>query len=113
MINAEFKFLDEKKTIELSIKGHAGAAEPGKDIICASASMLAYTLAQDVTDSFRSNALKKRPNITLVDGDAIISCTPKKEAYAEVLHTFFVIQKGFVLLEHNYPDYVSLKMFDC
>ena len=32
----------------LTVEGHAHSGEPGKDLVCASASILAYTLAANV-----------------------------------------------------------------
>lgn len=105
--------VNETKTgsISLSIKGHAGAAEVGHDIVCASASILAYTAAQLVKDYAVSKKLKHEPIIFLKKGSSTVTCTPKEEYYDEVKHTFFVVQTGLNLLAHNYPQYVTLTMF--
>lgn len=110
MIKAKFT---ETKTgnISLSIKGHAGAAEVGQDIVCASASILAYTVAQMVKDYGNSNMLKKNPTIMLKKGMTNVTCTPKKDYYEEVKYSFYVVQTGLNLLAHNYPQYVELEMF--
>lgn len=98
-------------SISLSIKGHAGASEAGQDIICASASILAYTAAQLVKDYGERNLLKKKPTITMRKGSSTITCTPKSDYFDEVFHSFFVVQTGLNLLAHSYPQYVDIKMF--
>lgn len=110
MIKARF---NETKTgnISLSIKGHAGAAEVGQDIVCASASILAYTVAQLVKDYSASDMLKKKPTIMLKKGSSTVTCSPKNEYYDEVKHSFYVVLTGLSLLAHNYPQYVVLEMF--
>ncbi|MBP3468260.1 MAG: ribosomal-processing cysteine protease Prp [Lachnospiraceae bacterium] len=111
MIKARFEYTEDNKSFLLTVKDHAGQAEAGKDIICASASILAYTVAQIVTDLHQEGKLKKRPTVKLNAGDAVITCKPRKDAYAEALHAFFVAQVGFNLLAHNYPNYVQLTPF--
>ena len=97
--------------ISLSIKGHAGAAEVGQDIVCAAASILAYTVAQLVKDYSANNMLKNKPTIMLHKGSSTVTCSPKKEYFDEVYHTFFVVQTGLNLLAHNYPQYLDIKLF--
>lgn len=98
-------------SLSLCIKGHAGAAEIGQDIVCASASILAYTAAQLVKDYSASGKLKHKPTIFLKKGSSTVTCAPKEEYYNEVKHTFFVVQTGLNLLAHNYPQYVTLTKF--
>lgn len=96
------------ESIVLRLEGHAGHSDVGNDIICASASILAYTVAQMVSDFHRSGKLRKKPTIDLVSGKAVVTAKPKKAYTDEVLHTFYVVNTGFKLLEHNYPQYVKL-----
>ncbi len=109
MIKAKFYTKDGSICMELS--GHAGQAKKGKDLICASASMLAYTVAQTVRFMFEEDKLTEEPQIVLEDGNAFVEAVPKSEHYAEALHTFFVGQVGFHLLAHNYPQAVELISF--
>lgn len=111
MIQAAFYTDKSSGSISLKMRGHAGAAEKGNDIVCASASMLAYTLAQTIEYMHAEGGLRKKPRIDFTDGDATIVAKPKDESYAEALHAFFVVQVGFSLLAHNYPQYVELKPF--
>ena len=111
MIQAAF-FTDKSSgSITLKVRGHAGAAEKGQDIICSASSILAYTVAQTLEYMHAEGGLRKKPRIEFADGDATIVAKPKDESYAEALHTFFVAQVGYSLLAHNYPQYVELKPF--
>ena len=111
MITATFETNKESGSIALKLSGHAGAAEKGNDIICASATMLAYTVAQVLQFMYEQGELQKKPHIKLTDGNAVIVAKPKPESYAEALHTFFVAQVGYHLLSHNYPQFVELNSF--
>ena len=111
MVKAEFFTNQESGSISLKLTGHAGQAEPGKDIVCSATSILAYTVAQALQFMYEEGGLKKKPHLKLEEGDTIIVAKPKEETYAEALHTFFVAQVGYHLLAHNYPQYVSLSSF--
>ncbi len=109
MITASFYNNAEQWEVSLTVKGHAGQAEVGKDIVCASASILAYTLAQ-IVHSLR-HRLEGEPTINLVSGDTTISCKCKNyRTYVKVLSAFNYTETGFTLLAHNYPQFVELKM---
>lgn len=104
----------ENKTgrICLSVTGHANADSIGKDIICASASTLVYTIAQMVKNYYEMGALECPPKIILKSGRSNVTCIPKKDYYEEVRYAYLVVQTGLNLLSHNYPEYVSLICFD-
>jgi len=106
MIRAKFSI--QGRTLKMVVRGHANAAKPGEDLICAGASMLAFTAAQDVSDLADAGRLEEKPVIKLQSGRTILELTPKEDAYAEALHTMFVIQKGFVVLAANNPHYVKV-----
>ena len=111
MVQAEFFTNKESGSITMKLTGHAGQAKKGEDIVCASASMLAYTVAQSLQFMHEEGKLKKKPNLNLKPGDSVIVAKPKEDAYAECLHIFFVAQVGYHLLSHNYPQYVALSSF--
>lgn len=91
------------------MKGHAGQASLGQDIVCASASILAYTVAQIIRTMEHHGDLEDSV-IEMGNGDATISCRCKDDAiYAEASHTYFVAKVGYSLLVHNYPQFVELK----
>ena len=109
MITARFYCKPSNGSIHMTLKGHADAAPKGEDLICASATMLAYTVAQAMQFMFENNKLTKKPKIRIKDGEATIVATPTEESYAEVLHTFWVAQCGVHVLAHNYPQNVKLE----
>ena len=93
----------------LSITGHAGAAEPGYDLVCASASMLAYTLAANVAN-MADNGQVREPVMKMNEGDAEISCNPRHNLKASVTLVFDSVCVGFELLAHDYPQYISYEI---
>lgn len=110
MIRAEFE-KDEQEYISLRVEGHAGQAEKGKDIVCAAASILAYTVGQSITQMHKQGWLKKKPHINLKEGKGLITCIPKEEYFEECLMVFFVAEVGYTLLHNNYPQFVDVKQF--
>lgn len=109
MIKVKLSQNDEKKTLSLRLKGHAGQANVGHDIVCASATMLAYTVAQMVKYMEDDDKVTRRSTIRLKKGNIEVTCRCKTDtSYAEALHTYFVAQVGYSLLAHNYPQYVAL-----
>ena len=109
MIVAKFYQKNTYGSIHMNLKGHAKAAPKGEDLICASATMLAYTVAQAVQFMFEQGMLKKKPKIFIKNGEAVIVATPQDGCYAEVLHTFWVAQCGMHVLARNYPQNVKLE----
>jgi uncharacterized protein YsxB (DUF464 family) len=96
-------FTESGKKLSLRLEGHAGYAEHGKDIVCASASILAYTLAS-IVDSFDIES-----TINLASGDTTIECEcDDAEIYDKVADAYHYIEMGYALLVHNYPQYVRL-----
>ena len=112
MITVSIRNNAERRFLRLKVKGHSGQAEIGQDIVCASASILAYTVAQIVKDmeAQDSKAFVYKPIIKLESGDATVTCKCKTDiAYFEVINALNVAQVGYSLLAHNYPQYVELK----
>lgn len=106
MITVEFSHKD--RMASLHVKGHAGAAEVGKDLVCASASILAYTLGQSVEFLHREGKVNK-PKLSLKEGDATIRCRAKDDiAFAELSNVYWVIENGYLLLAKNFPEYVEI-----
>jgi uncharacterized protein YsxB (DUF464 family) len=97
-------FTESGQKLSLRVEGHAGYAEHGKDIICASASILANTLAAIILEIDEVDAI-----VDLTSGDATIECKCKDDAtYRIVANAFRYTKIGYELLEHTYPQYVRL-----
>lgn len=111
MIKARI-YEDKNGHLSFSMKGHAGAAEAGQDIVCSAATILAYTIAQLVKDYEKKGMIKGRARVMLKRGSASVTCTPKEGYNTQVKHSYFVVQTGLNLLAYNYPQYIDVKSFD-
>ena len=100
-------FADSGEKLSLWVKGHAGYAEIGKDIVCASCSILANTVAQFVLEAGDKGDVESS-QVRLDVGDAVITCRPKDDFYLDIRQVYLFAKKGFELLEHTYPQYVRL-----
>ena len=96
--------------LELSVKGHAGMAEAGHDIVCSAVSILTYTVAQSVSNMRENKLLAEGPRISLENGDAEISCKCKPRSFDEMEKAFKFARTGYTLLVHNYPQFVELNV---
>ena len=101
MVNINFR----PKELEVTITGHAGADEKGKDIVCSAVSILAYTLANAIEAS--KDMLEEAPVIEIDEGNVKISCVPKKVFLATIQRTYWTVLCGFELLVSNYSKYIS------
>lgn len=103
------KFYQKNGSVHMELKGHAKSAPYGEDLVCCAATMMAYAVAQTIQFMYDHGKLKKKPKLSLKEGNANIVVTPNDEDYAEALHTFWVAQCGIHMLAHNYPDNVRLE----
>jgi len=111
MIRAKFSQDPKTGALKMRVRGHANAGKKGEDLVCAAASILAYTAAQDVTDLKNDGRLSKKPVIKMQDGRTMIEAAATGDAFGELLHTLYIVQKGFVLLAANHPQYVRVTPF--
>lgn len=92
----------------IDIRGHAGQAVCGHDLVCAGASVLIYALAEYLN----SNAQKcKKLDVSLKSGQGRIIAIPFEEHASEVLSAFETAVHGYMHLAQGYPDYIRLS--DC
>lgn len=96
------KLLEQEAKLTLSLNGHAGAGKWGEDIVCAAASILAYTAAASARQLYREEKLTQRPHIQLEPGNARI-VVETCEAACQMLD---VVCMGFGLLAVRYPKNV-------
>lgn len=111
MLEAVFELNENLDTICLRVSGHAGAAKKGHDLVCAAASILAYTLAQIALIMDNDKKLRRTPKIKLNEGDTVITVRPKREYYDEALYAFYHSEIGFSILAGNYPNFVKITPF--
>ncbi len=95
--------IGEDGTFEIHAKGHANYAERGKDIVCASVSILIYTLIESIDE----RDLSLPPVIEAKAGETLIRVKPKSETRGKIRGVFDVISKGFELLGNNFQKNVK------
>lgn len=100
------KVIYDRDKTRVTIEGHAGSGEKGHDLVCASVSILAYTLASFVQNMKEAKQVYN-PKTDLREGDALICCEPPSKYKNSVTLVFDSICGGFELLARNYPDNVS------
>ena len=98
-----------RKYNRLTVVGHAGSGEPGHDLVCACASILAYTLAANVAN-MADNRQVREPIIKMVKGDTEISCNPRHNLKASVTLVFDSVCVGFEMLAQDHPEYISYEI---
>ena len=98
-----------RNAYRLTVSGHAGAGEYGKDPVCAAVSALVLTLGANVADlCLQGNA--QRPVLFTAPGAAEIACTPKP-GMAEVTTLMLdTICQGFTILQRLYPKHICFVM---
>ena len=96
--------------LSLIVNGHANFDEKGKDIVCASTSILTYTIAKIADDMRERGKIAKNSTIRLNDGEAYINChCINIEAYKEILGAFKTVLTGYKLIAEEYPQNVVVK----
>ena len=110
MVKVFFSLSDER--LALAMQGHAGYAAVGEDVVCAACSILATTLAQMVVNGAEEGAFYAPPTLHLERGDAFVSCAPRADFRAELLHDFYMAQVGFALLQREYPQCIELSVVE-
>ena len=93
----------------LTVEGHAEYAELGKDLVCASATILAYTLYAFVEQMERE--CKCWCSYGHFDsGDCIVSCIANSGHKGTIVAGFDTVCRGFEILAEKFPKEVSYKM---
>lgn len=98
-----------RKFHRLTLQGHAQSGEPGHDLVCSAASILAYTLAASV-DSMVNHGQARDPILELSSGNATVSCRPSHRFKAVVTLIFDSICAGYELLAANHPENISFEV---
>lgn len=87
----------------VEVEGHAKSGEEGHDLVCASASILIYTLASFVKNTYKARQSKKL-ELKLDAGNSVVGCKAKKPYKLALTLVFDAICGGFELLARNYPE---------
>lgn len=91
--------------MRLEVNGHAGFAPPGQDIVCAAASTLAYTLAQNLVLTLQPDEYTAK----FEDGHARIEARPPEALADDCRRIFMTIANGFYMLEVQFDQYIQLE----
>ena len=84
----------------ITISGHAGYAEPGKDIICAGATALTETLVKSLEDLTEDEI-----EYDISSGRADIKYKDLSERGQLLVDSFFL---GICLIAADFPDYIKI-----
>lgn len=84
----------------LMVKGHAGYAEPGKDIVCAAVTALTQTLIQSIEDLTDDEI-----EYSISPGRVDINHRNLSEKSKTLVDSFFV---GIRLIADEFPNYVAI-----
>ena len=93
----DIKYTDKNEYRKLTMRGHAGYDEKGKDIVCSAATILAFTLAARL-DDLRDQC--EELTIRLVEGDIVIE---SRSPFAGVMDAYDTVMCGIHLLWQQYP----------
>lgn len=99
-----------KSTYKIEMEEHAEYAEKGKDIVCAAASILLYTLADTIDRSEKMLWNKPRIRIDEQKVKAFVQCVPKPEYEGNIALIYQTVLNGLQLLAAEYPENVSMKI---
>lgn len=83
--------------------------EAGKDLVCASASILAHTLAENVAN-MAVNEQVRQPVLKMESGKCEIGCQASHKYRAVVTLVFDTVCAGFELLAVQYPAYIHYEI---
>lgn len=101
-------FFQREGRLCASIRGHAGFAPAGKDIVCAGASALALTLAtclrrEEQRGALRMLSIQQEPGRLEIQAAPVLSGVERLSVLLEAA------EEGFRLLAREYPKHVILE----
>lgn len=85
----------------IKISGHAGYAEPGKDIVCAAVTALTQTLIQSI-ENLTDDEIEYR----ISPGKVEVEYRNLSEKSKTLVDSFFV---GICLIAEEFPEYVKVR----
>lgn len=93
----------------LKADGHAGweGTEPGRDLVCAAESMLAYTLLQSLQDA-RERGWIQELDTDIWDGGVLAEAVPAPDGMVRVATIYHTVLTGYRMLSRRYPHNVEV-----
>ena len=92
----------------LIINGHAGAAEPGRDLVCCAVSTLAETLSRYLETRMEDGALEMLMD-KVEPGNVQIIAWPESTNEKQIRALFEMIREGYRAIAEEYPQYIKLR----
>jgi uncharacterized protein YsxB (DUF464 family) len=103
MINVKF-FTENHKLVAFNIKGHAGYAEHGYDIVCSAVSAISTTIVNGITE-----VLKIEAPYEVKDG--FLNLNLRGLAFEDIEKCTILMETmlvGFKSMKVNYGDYIKV-----
>lgn len=98
-----------RNLFRVTVEGHARSDEPGKDLVCAAASTLALTLAENAR-ALQTEGNARRVTARLESGSAEICCDAVSRFKHVTTLIFDAVCIGFDALARNYPEYIQYEI---
>lgn len=92
----------------ITVEGHSGFGQPGEDIVCAGVSVLSYTLLNCMLDEEAASNIKLIRKIVR-NGYIHLEIEYFDFSKSRVKGIFDACITGLLMLEENYPEYVSFR----
>ena len=106
----EVRFFEGKDGyLNLRMQGHAGAGAPGRDLVCAGGSTLAYALGRAAQYLEQADMLAEPAQVQLQPGAAAVTVRPKAGFRQAAALVFWTVQVGIHELAETYPSNVALR----
>ena len=103
----QIDFRQERGQIQVRIRGHAGYAPTGEDIVCAAASMLGALLEDTLLRENTQGGLRFL-SVQKSNGVLELDFSPTLSGWSRLSPVLEAVEHGFRLLADQYPSYVSL-----
>lgn len=99
-------FSREPGELGLRVQGHSGSAPYGEDLVCAAASILAWTLVEATQEEPGYNALfMANEEQTIIE----VSCCPDEEKQDACRVLYDTILTGYQLLAEREPEHIEIR----
>lgn len=105
MIEADFYRSSQGRLLGFQVKGHAGLADSGQDICCASVSSAVMMAANTITEAFRLDA-----KVSVEENDIMLKLgnDPQGEGDKVLLG----LLTHLYLMQEEFPGYVLVRVHD-
>ena len=98
----------DPEEFRMEIRGHAGTAPPGQDLVCAAASTLSFALVNAALD--RGEQYNTHLHLNKKDAVIGVRCYPDEEHEELCREMFRTILHGFALLREGNPDNIEIEI---